>query len=55
MALTAITKDFITRAGIIVQGTAQVTSSTSNLGALQVNAGAAIAKNLIVGTTASVY
>ena len=55
MALTAITKDFITRAGIIVQGTAQVTSSTSNLGALQVNAGAAIAKNLIVGTTASVH
>ena len=55
MALTSITKDFITRAGIIVQGTAPVTSSTSQLGALQVNAGAAIAKNLIVGSTATIY
>jgi len=55
MALTAITKDFITRAGVIVQGTAAVSSSTGNLGALQVNAGAGIAKNLIVGSTATIY
>ena len=55
MALTSITKDFITRAGVIVQGTAAVSSSTGQLGALQVNSGAAIAKNLIVGSTASLY
>jgi len=55
MALTSITKDFITRAGVIVQGTAAVSSSTAQTGALQVNAGAAIAKNLVVGSTASLY
>lgn len=55
MALTSITKDFITRVGVIVQGTAAVSSSTAQTGALQVNAGAAIAKNLIVGSTASLY
>ena len=55
MALTAITKDFITRAGIIVQGTNAVTSSTQQLGAGQFNSGVGIAKNLIVGTTATVW
>jgi hypothetical protein len=55
MALTAITKDFITRSGVQIQGTQYVTSSTGQVGALQVNSGAAIAKNLIVGTTSSFY
>jgi hypothetical protein len=55
MALTSITKDFITKAGIVVHGTSVVTSSTQQTGALQVNSGAAIAKNLVVGTTADVY
>lgn len=55
MALTGINKDFITKAGVIVQGTSPVTSSTGQTTALQVNGGAAIAKNLIVGTTATIY
>lgn len=48
-------KDFITRYGVLVQGTNVVTSSTGQTNALQVNGGAAIAKNLIVGTTADIY
>lgn len=54
MAL-AITVDFITKSGLKVLGTAEVTSSTNQSGALQVNSGAAISKNLIVGTTATIY
>ena len=55
MALTSITKDFITKGGVVVQATGVVTSSTGQIAALQVNAGAAISQNLIVGTTASIY
>jgi len=55
MALTAITKDFIVRSGLIVQATNTVTSSTSQITALQVNSGAAIAKNLIVGQGTQLY
>lgn len=49
MALTSIIRDFAVRAGLIVEGTASVTSATGMTGTLQVNGGAAIAKNLIVG------
>jgi hypothetical protein len=52
---TAPTQDFIVNAGLNVQGTATVTTSTGNLGALQVDGGAAVAQNLIVGTDAIVY
>lgn len=52
MAIAVITEDFVTRSGLIVQGTSTVTSSTGQTTALQVNGGAAIAKNLIVGTSA---
>jgi hypothetical protein len=45
----APTQDFIVNSGLTVLGTATVTSSTGNTGTLQVNGGAAIAKNLIVG------
>lgn len=51
----AITKDFVTRYGVLIQGNTAVTSSTAQTNALQVNGGAAIAKNLIVGTTADIY
>lgn len=47
--------DFVVRQGIIVQGTVAVTSSTGQVAALQVNSGAAIKKNLIVGTTATIW
>jgi hypothetical protein len=49
MALTSIIRDFAVRSGLIVEGTSAVTSSTGMTGTLQVNGGAAIAKNLIVG------
>lgn len=55
MALTAITVDFIVNSGLQVLGTGTVTSSTSQIGSLQVNSGAAIANNLIVGSTADIY
>ena len=58
MALTSIGKDFITKGGIVIEGTGTVTTSSyvsSLSGALQVGGGAAIAANLIVGTTASIY
>jgi len=55
MSLTAITKDFITRSGAIIKGTTEVTSSTGQLGALQVDGGAAVAKNLIVGQGAAIH
>jgi fibronectin-binding autotransporter adhesin len=55
MALTSITKDFVVRSGALTEGTAFVSSSTGQTSTLQVNGGAAIAKNLIVGTTATVW
>jgi hypothetical protein len=51
MALQSILRDFAVRAGLIVEGTAAVTSATGMTGTLQVNGGAAIARNLIVGET----
>ena len=55
MALTSITRDFVVKAGALVEGTSFVTSSTGQTSTLQVNGGAAIAKNLIVGTTATIW
>lgn len=51
----ATTKDFITQYGVLIKGTNAVTSSTGQTNALQVNGGAAIAKNLIVGQDSSIY
>jgi len=55
MALTSFTQDFILKSGLVVEGTIAVTSSTGQTGTMQVLGGAAIAQNLIVGSTASVY
>jgi hypothetical protein len=52
---TAPTQDFIVKSGLNVQGTSTVTSSTGNTSTLQVDGGAAIAKNLIVGEDAVIY
>jgi hypothetical protein len=49
MSLTSILKDFAVRAGLIVEGTNNVTSSTGMTGTLQVNGGAAIAKDTYIG------
>lgn len=51
MALTNATQDFIIKNGVIVLGQNPVTDSVDQNGALQVYGGAAIAQNLIVGTT----
>jgi hypothetical protein len=52
---TAPTQDFIVKSGLNVQGTSTVTSSTGNTSTLQVDGGAAIAKNLIVGDDTIIY
>jgi ABC-type antimicrobial peptide transport system permease subunit len=51
VALTNATQDFIIKNGVIVLGQNPVTDSVDQNGALQVYGGAAIAQNLIVGTT----
>jgi hypothetical protein len=56
MALTSLTQDFIVKAGLVVQGTTSpVTTSTGNTGILQVNGSAAFAKDLLLGSTATIY
>lgn len=53
--ITPLNKDFVTRAGLVVEGTNAVTSATNNTGSVQIYSGVAIAQNLIVGTTATFY
>ena len=59
MALTSLTKDFVVRAGLVVEGTAAVTTATVgggvNTGTLQVYSGIATPKNIMIGSTASVW
>ena len=55
MAITPVNQDFNVNNGLVVLGTSVVTSSTEQTNALQVNSGAAIAQNLIVGTDAKIY
>ena len=55
MALTSITRDFVTKAGVLVEGSFFASTSTGQTGTLQVNGGAAIAKNIVVGSTATVW
>jgi hypothetical protein len=52
---TLIQKDFIVKNGIIVQGSLVATSSTAQTGTLQISGGAAIAKNLVVGSTSTLF
>jgi hypothetical protein len=53
--MAAISRDFVTKNGIVIEGDSEVTSSTNQVSALQAAGGAAIAKNLIVGSTATIY
>jgi hypothetical protein len=55
VALTSANQDFIIKNGAIILGTNPVTSSTNQSGSFQTYGGAAVAQNLIVGTTATVY
>jgi len=51
----SVTEDFVVKNGLVVQGTAVVTTSTGVDGSLHSLAGIATEKNLIVGTTATVW
>jgi len=54
--MALLSKDFIVKSGLIVQGTAHpVSTSTGNTGTLQVNGGAAFAKDILIGSSATVY
>jgi len=53
--MSNISKDFVTKNGVVVKGTSIVTGLTSQTNALQVDGGASIQKNLIVGSTATIY
>lgn len=53
--MATISNDFIVKSGLLVQGTTAVSSSTGQVGATQLNGGLAVAKNLIVATTATVW
>ena len=56
MALTSITKDFVVKSGLTVQGTTNpITTATNNLGTLQVNGGGAFAKDIMVASTATIF
>ena len=56
MALTSITKDFVVKSGLAVQGTTSpITTATGNVGTLQVNGGAAFAKDMMVASTTTVF
>jgi hypothetical protein len=53
--MSNISKDFVTKNGIVIKGNNIVTSSTNQSNALQADGGIAVAKNLLVGTTATIY
>ena len=53
--MAAINRDFVVKNGVIIEGDSAVTSATNQTDALQVAGGVAIAKNLIVGTTATIF
>lgn len=53
--MSNVSKDFVTKNGIIVKGTSFVTALTSQTNALQVDGGAAIRKNILIGSTATIY
>ena len=55
MPLMSVTEDFVVKNGLVVQGTTAVTTSTGEDGSLQTSAGIATQKNLIVGTTATIW
>jgi hypothetical protein len=53
--MASITKDFVTRNGIVVEGTGIATTSTSTIGGLSLAGGMSVAKNIIVGSTATIW
>lgn len=55
MPIFSQSRDFTVKNGIITESTSEATSSTNNTGIIQSAGGIAAAKNIVVGTTASIY
>jgi fibronectin-binding autotransporter adhesin len=55
MPVFSVSKDFITKNGIITEGTADATSSTGQTNIIQSGGGIAATRNIIVGTSATIY
>jgi len=55
MPIFSVSKDFITKNGIITEGTADATSSTGQTNIIQSGGGIAAARNIIVGSSATIY
>lgn len=55
MPVFSVSKDFITKNGIITEGTADATSSTGQTNIIQSGGGIAAARNIVVGTSATIY
>jgi len=55
MPIFSVSRDFTTKNGIITEGTADATSSTGQTNIIQSGGGIAAARNIIVGTSATIY
>lgn len=55
MPIFSQSRDFVVKNGIITEATGDATSSTGNTNVIQSAGGIAAAKNLVVGTTATIY
>ena len=55
MPIFSVSRDFITKNGIITEGTADATSSTGQTNIIQSGGGIAAARNIVVGTSATIY
>ena len=55
MPIFSVSKDFVTKNGIITEGTADATSSTGQTNIIQSGGGIAATRNIVVGTSATVY
>lgn len=51
----ALNRDFVTKNGIITEGTGIATSGTNNSNIIQSGGGIAAGKNIVVGTTATIF
>lgn len=51
----ALNRDFVTKNGIVTEGSGSATSSTNNSNIIQSGGGIAAEKNIVIGTTATVY
>jgi len=55
MPIFSVSKDFVTKNGIITEGTSDATSSTGQTNIIQSGGGIAAARNIVVGSSATIY